>query len=422
MWDADTDGSLTAVCASTRVSQDLARWANRVRAWNPPTEGALIPDRSLPTHDKRTPPGSRSAVIRDNPQPAPLARFLSWTQQPEPKGSDVDDLGTREALSPPETAVPALVVLTVMVETRRMKRPLRKLPAGKRRELDHAVEILRETFAKTVSTRKAPRLRDGKILKIVLFGSYARGDWVHDPVGRYFSDFDLLVVVDHKDLVDLEFWEAANERLLAEIATGSQLRTPVTFIVHDLDDVNQKVERGRYFFTDILRDGIVLFSEPGVAFVEPQPLTPATALIEAEEYFDERMGVAARRFRLAELAVGEGFNKEAAFELHQAVEALYGGLLLVLTLHLPKAHNLVHLRKMTEPLVQRLAEVWPHETKFQKRSFELLRAAYVKSRYNTKHYEISDEELAYVTERVAVLREIVVEACEARLAELRREA
>ena len=140
-----------------------------------------------------------------------------------------------------------------------MKRPLRKLPSGKRRELDHAVSILRETFAATIATRRAPRLRDGKILKIILFGSYARGDWVHDPVGRYFSDFDLLVVVDHEDLVDLEFWEAANDRLLAEIATGSQLRTPVTFIVHSLDDVNRKLELGRYFFTDIMRDGVVLF-------------------------------------------------------------------------------------------------------------------------------------------------------------------
>jgi len=299
-----------------------------------------------------------------------------------------------------------------------MKRPLRKLPAGKRRELDHAVSILRDTFAETVSTRKAPRLRDGKILKIILFGSYARGDWVHDPVGRYFSDFDLLVVVDHEDLTDLEFWEAANERLLAEIATGSQLRTPVTFIVHSLEDVNRKLELGRYFFTDILRDGIQLFAEPGVSFSTPQPLSPATALEESQEYFDDWMESVEESLETARFTRSRGFNKKTAFLLHQSVEALYIGLLLVLTLHSPKAHNLVHLRKMTEPLVPRLAEAWPHETKFQKRCFELLRSAYVKSRYS-KHYKISDEELAYVTERVAVLREIVRDAAEARLSELR---
>ncbi|NWE53267.1 HEPN domain-containing protein [Brevundimonas sp. P7753] len=299
-----------------------------------------------------------------------------------------------------------------------MKKPLRELPAGKRRELDHAVAILRETFASTVATRKAPRLRDGKILKIILFGSYARGDWVHDPVGRYFSDFDLLVVVDHDDLTDLEFWEAANERLLGEIATGSQLRTPVTFIVHSLDDVNQKLELGRYFFTDILRDGVVLFSEPGVSFAKPQPLSRITALSETQEYFDEWTESAAELIDLADTARSRGYSKKAAFLLHQATEALYIGLMLVLTLHSPKAHNLVHLRKLTEPLVPRLAEVWPHETKFEKRCFELLRAAYVKARYS-KHYKITDEELAYLTQRIAFLRDIVREACEVRLTNLR---
>lgn len=300
-----------------------------------------------------------------------------------------------------------------------MKKPLRELPAGKRRELDHAVAILRETFASTVATRKAPRLRDGKILKIILFGSYARGDWVHDPVGRYFSDFDLLVVVDHEDLADLEFWEAANERLLAEISLGSQMRTPVTFIVHSLDDVNQKLELGRYFFTDIIRDGVVLFNEPGASFVKPQPLTPSTALTETEEYFEEWIESADDFTDGAGFYRDSGRNKKAAFLLHQATEALYIGLLLVLTLYTPRSHNLVHLRKMTEPLVPRLAEVWPHETKFQKRCFELLRAAYVKARYS-RHYKITDEELAYVTERIALLREIVREACKSRLDALRR--
>lgn len=300
----------------------------------------------------------------------------------------------------------------------RMKKTLRKLPAGKRHELDHAVSILRETFATTVSTRQAPRLRDGKILKIILFGSYARGDWVHDPVGRYFSDFDLLVVVDHEDLTDLEFWEAANERLLAEIATGSQLRTPVTFIVHSLDDVNQKLELGRYFFTDIIRDGVVLFSEPGVSFVKPQPLSPTTALRETEEYYDDWLETAERRVKVAEFSISQSYNSIAAFELHQATEALYIGLMLVLTLHSPKAHNLVHLRRLAEPLVPRLAEVWPHESKFEKRCFELLRAAYVKARYS-KHYKITDEELAYLTQRIALLRDIVREACEERLTHLK---
>ena len=297
-----------------------------------------------------------------------------------------------------------------------MKTSLDHLPSLKRAELLRVVEVLKASFAEAMSTKRAERLKNGRILKIILYGSYARGDWVHDPVGRYFSDFDILIVVDHEDLTDSEIWDAALWRTTPGV---SRLRTPISFIVHSLDDVNQKLELGRYFFTDIIRDGVVLFNEPGASFVKPQPLTPSTALSETEEYFEEWDESAAELLETAAFTRSRGFSKKTAFLLHQAAEALYIGLLLVLTLYTPRSHNLVHLRKMTEPLVPRLAEVWPHETKFQKRCFELLRGAYVKSRYS-RHYKITDEELAYVTERIALLREIVREACESRLEALRR--
>ncbi|MGE7199606.1 HEPN domain-containing protein [Brevundimonas naejangsanensis] len=298
-----------------------------------------------------------------------------------------------------------------------MKRPLRKLPLAKQRELDAAVEIIQDGFAKAISTRRADRLKNGRILKIILFGSYARGDWVHDPVGRYFSDFDLLVVVDHEDLTDFEFWEDVEKRLLAELSANA-MRTPVSLIVHSLDDVNWKLEHGRGFFIDIARDGVVLQNTPGVAFSEPQPLPPSTALEEAKEYYEEWKQDADEFLATVEFCRSRGFTKKAAFNLHQAAETIYQGLLQVLTFYSPKSHNLIRLRNMTEPLEPRLREVWPHDTKFQKRCFELLRAAYVKARYS-RHYRITDEELAFLTERIEQLREIVQQTSEARIAELR---
>jgi len=301
-----------------------------------------------------------------------------------------------------------------------MKRPLRKLPAAKQRELDAAVEIIQDGFAKAISTRRADRLKNGRILKIVLFGSYARGDWVHDPVGRYFSDFDILVVVDHEDLTDFEFWEDVEKRLLAEVSAGA-MRTPVSLIIHSLDDVNWKLEHGRGFFIDIARDGVVLKDTSGVAFSEPHPLPPSTALEEAIGYLEEWKEDASHRQELAEFAISKDFNNEAAFELHRVAETIYQGLLQVLTFYSPKSHNLIRLRNMTESLEPRLREVWPHDTKFQKRCFELLRAAYVKARYS-RHYRITDEELAYLTERIEVLRQVVLDASEKRIADLREAA
>lgn len=109
-----------------------------------------------------------------------------------------------------------------------MNSGLDHLPEGKRRELAYVVETVRAGFADAIAHRTQPRYRAGKLLKIVLFGSYARGDWVEDPVGRYFSDYDLLVVVNHDDLADIaEFWEATENRLLADLSSGTVLRTPV---------------------------------------------------------------------------------------------------------------------------------------------------------------------------------------------------
>src|SRR5690242_10279007 len=160
-----------------------------------------------------------------------------------------------------------------------MKTDLDHLPEVKQRELAHAVEVIRAGFAEAISHRTMERFRNGKILKIILFGSYARGDWVEDPVGRYFSDFDLLVVVSHEDLTDVpEFWLKTEDRLLEELSEGKQLRTPVSLIYHSLDDVNEKLRIGRFFFIDIVREGILLFNEPGHSFVKPQPLSAREAL------------------------------------------------------------------------------------------------------------------------------------------------
>jgi len=299
-----------------------------------------------------------------------------------------------------------------------MKKRLDHLPAGKRDELKFVVEALREGFAEAVAGRTAERLRHGKLLKIILFGSYARGDWVEDPVGRYFSDYDLLVVVDHEDLTEIpEFWAKTEERLLEELASGRQLRTPVSVIYHSLGDVNEQLGRGRYFFTDILRDGVVLFEEPGHVFVEPTPLTAAEAFKESRDYFDEWFESAAAFQRGAKFYADENRPKEAALSLHQATERFYHCLILVLTLYSPKTHNLNQLRKLADGLAPQLGVVWPTNSKFEKRCYELLRAAYVKARYS-RHYRITAEELTWLNGRIIVLRDLVERAGNERLSAL----
>ena len=300
-----------------------------------------------------------------------------------------------------------------------MKRSLDHLPEAKRRELTRAVEILFAEFEAVTAGGHSEHKRDAQILKVILFGSYARGDWVDDPVGGYVSDYDLLVVVNHERLtVVLEFWAGADDHLLREYQIAHRLTAPVNFIVHSLADVNERLKHGRYFFTDIVRDGIALYEAPGHPFDRPKKLEPAEALAEGEKYFAEWFESAQRRQELARVALSKGYSKEAAFDLHQTAERLYHCVLLVLTLYSPKSHKLNFLRSQAEQLDDRLAAAWPRGAKFEQRCFELLRRAYVDARYS-EHYKISAEELAWLDERIGTLAELVKQVASERLKALR---
>ena len=303
-----------------------------------------------------------------------------------------------------------------------MKSSLENLPEGKRRELAHVVSLIRDGFAEAIAHRTMERFRNGKILKIILFGSYARGDWVDDPVGRYFSDFDLLVVVSHEDLTDVpEFWMKTEDRLLAELTDGKELRTPVSLIYHSLDDVNEKLRLGRYFFIDILKEGILLFDEPGHAFVEPHELSPREALDESRAFFEEWFQSAVGLQRNARYAIEDDDLKLAAFLMHQAAERLYQCLFLVRTLYTPKTHNLNRLRALAENMEPSLKQVWPASNRDERRAYALLREAYIKARYS-REYQITGVQLEWLGSRIELLKTLVERASRARLQVLEQAA
>ncbi len=298
-------------------------------------------------------------------------------------------------------------------------RPMRQdtdhLPLDKRNELAEIVRILFAEFDDALAGRNAPFRKSGRILKVILFGSYARGDWVADPVGGYFSDYDVLVVVNHEELADpIEYWGGADDRLLRETSVTGRIRAPVNFIVHGLDDLNRQLRRGRPFFLNIVRDGIALYEAPGHVLQRSEPLTEAEAEIEARVHFDDWFPSAVKFIRAGEFLRGDDAPKEAAFQFHQATERLYHCVLLVLTLYSPKSHKLNMLRSQAERLEPSLIDAWPRTTRFEQRSFELLRRAYVEARYSP-HYRITGEELSWLSDRVALLSGLVERICLNRL-------
>ncbi|MGQ2956513.1 MAG: HEPN domain-containing protein [Sphingopyxis sp.] len=305
-----------------------------------------------------------------------------------------------------------------------MRTDLDHLPANKQRELERVKQIIFEEFADSVALATMSWKKKGRIDKIILYGSYARGGWVDEPhtAKGYRSDFDLLIIVSDKRLTDkVEFWPKIEDRLDRELAIDKTLHTPVNLIIHTMQEVNDGLAHGRYFFMDIATDGIALYEYDDKELHKPKPKTPDEALDMAQEYFDEWYTSAMRAHVNYGDDLKRGWNKEAAFMLHQATERLYHCVLLVCTFYTPHVHNLAFLRTQAERLDMRLVDAWPRELKSDRRHFEKLKEAYVKARYS-KHYRITEEELRWLGKRVEELGRAVHAICSERLEQLRRTA
>lgn len=303
---------------------------------------------------------------------------------------------------------------------RHMQTDLDHLPVNKRRELDRVVQILFEEFEDALGEPTGPR-KMGRILKIILYGSYATGRWVHEPHTErgYRSDFDLLVIVNQKELTDwLKYWDKASERIDRETMILNRLRTPVNFIVHTLQEVNDGLAHGRYFFMDIARDGIALYQSDNSELHKPKPKTPQQAYDMAQGYFDQWFELAVSSKMIFQYCHENGRFPDAAYNLQQACERLYYCILLVFTFYTPYSHNLKYLRSLAERLSPRLVDVWPRETRKIEARFLKLKDAYVKARHSDQ-FTMTEEEFTYLSERVELLGTIVNELCEEKLAELR---
>ncbi len=129
-----------------------------------------------------------------------------------------------------------------------MNKSLAHLPKHKQDELELIRDIILE---------KIPDVH-----MIVLFGSYARGDWVENThieghtTHVYESDFDILVATKTKKEA-----EDSNLHDSIEKAIGgtNKATTPRSIIYHTFSYVRHVITEGRYFFVDIKKEGIQLY-------------------------------------------------------------------------------------------------------------------------------------------------------------------
>ncbi|MEO6286814.1 MAG: HEPN domain-containing protein [Dyadobacter sp.] len=255
---------------------------------------------------------------------------------------------------------------------------------------------------------------------VILFGSYARGDWVEDYQEKYeyVSDFDILIVT--KDRLSAKqgkkWWDLDKELMANEDIT----RTSV--IYHSIGFVNDKIERNYYFFVDILKEGIMLFDSGKFSLSEPKDLNRTQRIEKSTEEFEHwfesaNLFVETFDFLCQKAAGRSAYYNNAAFELHQATERYYAAILLVFTDYKPRIHDIEILGNQVIKQHAEFATVFPMKTEEEKRLFVLLKKAYIDARYN-RNYKIEKEELEYLGGRVALLRDLTERICRERIAGL----
>lgn len=276
-----------------------------------------------------------------------------------------------------------------------MKNSLDHLPVHKREQIAAIAAVVQES---------AP------VEMIILFGSYARGDWVEDLPKGYFSDFDVLVVVATEALAeDDSLWASVSRQ--AKPIGG---RVPVTLLVHDIRQVNQEIRAGQYFFSEILSEGVLLYDSRRFMLARPKALNGRERLEIAEHNFRYWFESAGGFWRGAGYYAAHGLRAHAAFLLHQAAERYFHAVLLVFTGYKPKTHDLEELAKEVAPFHEALSGALPREEGEDERLFKLLKRAYIEARYS-KSYHVTGEELGILSERVLDLGARVREACAEKL-------
>lgn len=250
---------------------------------------------------------------------------------------------------------------------------------------------------------------------IILFGSYARNDWVEEKYNngtyQYQSDFDVLVVVETKK----EFIQSKLEQDIEEkIEQISAIETPVSIIVHDIHFVNRRLSKAQYFFTDIKKEGVILYDSHKYQLSEVKELLPMERKILAENDFKYWFSSAEEFLIDFKNAFNRLSYSTAAFYLHQVVERLYSVILLVFTRYKPNTHDLRLLRKLVNSVDNRFARTFCLVNKENRRLFTLLWKAYVEARYKPS-YQITNQELIYLSMQVEELKVIAKALCEEKI-------
>lgn len=291
-----------------------------------------------------------------------------------------------------------------------MKKSITYLPSVNQRDLHFLVESILTRVKQTEM--------------IILFGSYARNQYVvydekyeFGKLQYYVSDYDILVVTS--GISDGVAIKALNniENMYYDRAKDPNRQPPVQFISEDMKKLNKYLNEGRYFYTQIKQEGVILYDSGNFKLARRRKLSYKEIKQQAQEYFDDKFKSANDFLQIAKMTAYDlNLYVKASFLLHQACESYIYAIRLVFTLENPKQHNLSKLIDSVKKYSHEFIKVFPQDTPEEKRLFELIKAAYVNGRYDPD-FIVNKKDIDALVPKVEVLRDITKQICEAKIKE-----
>ena len=309
-----------------------------------------------------------------------------------------------------------------------MRASLRHLSDSRRNDLALVLRHIRDAFHDTRASgkvfglgrklRRAADLADPEM--IMLFGAHARGalnGHASNPThgnGLYRPDYELLVILEQCKLARrLELWQTIMQRFRADPQSSNGVE--LSFLTKSRSEVNHQLRLGSSFFSDIKRHGIVLHRAEDFQLARCRSIDPLQRQIAARRALRWWCRSASDSLFAFELFVDRRRYRRAAFELHQAAEFLYTGIVTVFTGHQSRSHNLRRLDRRVSNLDPAFfGLLGPATGNGDGRLFGLLNAAYVKGRYSGA-FRVTRRQLDELATRVRRLQKATKRICQERI-------
>lgn len=278
------------------------------------------------------------------------------------------------------------------------------LPSPQKHQLDQIISAIKSTNLAEV---------------IILYGSFARGDFKLEQ-GEWsggISDFDLFILTSGKK-------QRETERKIKEALPETEM--VVEIVCEEIETFKQVVKENRFFYTDILKEGKILFHSGKIELPKiPESIDPKLRLEIAELDFEDKFSEITNRFAVAKFLISEQKYRSASFDIQQVFELSYKLIDLIFTQYVNQGHHLLPLREKAKKLDSRINTVFPLETQKSKSWFEHLDKAYIGARYHTTKnpegvhrptYDVSREQVDFWITEAEKLVEITKIICEEKIA------